>query len=189
MLDLRFVLDKHGVLQRLFAFESNDYAMRRIVNVRLHNRQRIRITIDVDDDPATTALITKPRSDTASGVTCRAQWSIVHASCGHRRRSWIPCRKSSRCGPERETATLQHLPYFVGLSASTVDARGLSMHLVVVPPGAHGEAHLHVGYETGIYVLGGRVETRHGLGLCESIGSEAGIFSSFRRTCRISRSI
>jgi uncharacterized RmlC-like cupin family protein len=50
------------------------------------------------------------------------------------------------------------------------------MHLVVIPPGARAEPHIHVGYETGIYVLQGRVETRYGAGLTQSIVSEAGDF-------------
>jgi uncharacterized RmlC-like cupin family protein len=50
------------------------------------------------------------------------------------------------------------------------------MHLVVIPPGARAEPHIHLGYETGIYVIEGRVETRYGEGLTQSIISEAGDF-------------
>ena len=78
--------------------------------------------------------------------------------------------------PDRATDTLQKLPYFIGVSGSTVQATGLSMHLVVIPPGARAEPHIHLGYETGIYVLQGRVETRYGEGLTQSIVSEAGDF-------------
>jgi len=78
--------------------------------------------------------------------------------------------------PEREMATLQRLPYFVGLSATTAGTQGLSMYLVVVPPGGHAEPHVHCGYETGIYVLEGCVETRYGPGLQESVVTEAGDF-------------
>jgi uncharacterized RmlC-like cupin family protein len=78
--------------------------------------------------------------------------------------------------PDRSVATLQRLPYFIGVSGSTVQATGLSMHLVVIPPGARAEPHIHVGYETGIYVIEGRVETRYGEGLAESVVSEAGDF-------------
>jgi uncharacterized RmlC-like cupin family protein len=78
--------------------------------------------------------------------------------------------------PERAVDTLQRLPYFLGVSGQTVGATGLSMHLVVIPPGARAEPHIHVGYETGIYVLQGRVETRYGEGLTQSIVSEAGDF-------------
>jgi uncharacterized RmlC-like cupin family protein len=78
--------------------------------------------------------------------------------------------------PEREVLTRQRLPYFVGVSGDTVGARGLSMHLVVIPPGARAEPHFHQGYETAIYVLEGRVETRYGPGLAQSLISEAGDF-------------
>jgi uncharacterized RmlC-like cupin family protein len=78
--------------------------------------------------------------------------------------------------PDREIATTQRLPYFVGISATTAGAQGLSMHLVVVPPGGHAEPHIHCGYETGIYVLEGRVETRYGPGLRQSVITEAGDF-------------
>jgi uncharacterized RmlC-like cupin family protein len=78
--------------------------------------------------------------------------------------------------PDRAVDTLQRLPYFLGVSGSTVGATGLSMHLVVIPPGARAEPHIHVGHETGIYVIAGRVETRYGEGLAHSIVSEAGDF-------------
>lgn len=77
--------------------------------------------------------------------------------------------------PGREVATNQRLPYF-GISGDTAGALGLSMHLVVIPPGARSEPHLHLGHETAIYVLQGRVETRYGAGLTESVVSEAGDF-------------
>ena len=78
--------------------------------------------------------------------------------------------------PDRAVQTLQKLPYFVGVSGQTVGARGLSMHLVVIPPGARSEPHAHRGYETSIYVLEGRVETRYGEGLVQTVVSEAGDF-------------
>ncbi|SAL85057.1 Cupin domain protein [Caballeronia choica] len=78
--------------------------------------------------------------------------------------------------PDHEIVTRQRLPYFVGISEATAGAKGLSMHLVVVPPGGHAEPHVHRGYETGIYVLEGRVETRYGPGLRESVINEAGDF-------------
>ncbi|WP_151637536.1 cupin domain-containing protein [Noviherbaspirillum aerium] len=78
--------------------------------------------------------------------------------------------------PDRETMTRQRLPYFIGISGATAGARGLSMHMVAIPPGARAEPHLHDGYETGIYVLEGRVETRYGDRLEHSVISEAGDF-------------
>ena len=78
--------------------------------------------------------------------------------------------------PGHEVMTRQRLPYFIGISGKTVDSTGLSMHLVVLPAGAKAEAHIHVGYETGIYVLEGRVLTRWGSKLENEVVSEAGDF-------------
>ncbi|MCC6075228.1 cupin domain-containing protein [Pseudomonas sp. GCM10022188] len=78
--------------------------------------------------------------------------------------------------PDSAVMTRQRLPYFVGISGQTVGAQGLSMHLVVIPPGGRAEPHLHVGYETGIYVLEGRVLTRWGAALENEVVSEAGEF-------------
>ena len=52
----------------------------------------------------------------------------------------------------------------------------MSMHLVMIPPGAKSEPHYHVGYETGIYVLEGKVLTRWGAKLENEVISEAGEF-------------
>ncbi|NML42872.1 cupin domain-containing protein [Ramlibacter sp. G-1-2-2] len=78
--------------------------------------------------------------------------------------------------PEREVLTQQRLPYFIGVSGQTVGATGLSMHLVVIPPGARSEPHSHVGYETAIYVLEGVVATRWGPRLENETVSRAGEF-------------
>lgn len=78
--------------------------------------------------------------------------------------------------PGAEVDTTQGLPYFVGISGQTVQARGLSMHLVVIPPGARSEPHVHVGHETGIYVLEGEVLTRWGPSLEHEVVSRAGDF-------------
>jgi uncharacterized RmlC-like cupin family protein len=78
--------------------------------------------------------------------------------------------------PEREIMTRQRLPYFIGISAETAGSTGLSMHLVVIPPGGRAEPHVHVGYETGIYVLEGRVCTRWGYALEHEVVSQAGDF-------------
>ena len=78
--------------------------------------------------------------------------------------------------PEREVLTRQRLPYFLGVSGATVGSTGLSMHLVVIPPGAKSEPHAHRGYETAIYVLEGRVQTRFGPRLEQTLVNEAGDF-------------
>ncbi|MDX1824127.1 MAG: cupin domain-containing protein [Thiohalomonadales bacterium] len=78
--------------------------------------------------------------------------------------------------PEHEITTLQNLPYFLGISGQTVGSTGLSMHIVVIPPGAKSEPHVHIGYETGIYVLEGKVLTRWGTGLENEVISTNGEF-------------
>lgn len=78
--------------------------------------------------------------------------------------------------PDHALMTKQRLPYFIGISGQTVGATGLSMHLVVIPPGAKAAPHRHIGYETGIYVLAGRVLTRWGDQLEHEVVSEAGDF-------------
>jgi len=87
-----------------------------------------------------------------------------------------PARTVTPIRPDREVPTRQGLPYFLGVSGRTAGATGLSMHLVFIPPGARAEPHAHRGYETAIYVLEGRVETRYGEGLASSVVSEAGDF-------------
>ena len=75
-----------------------------------------------------------------------------------------------------ETMSKQRLPMFVGISGATAGSRHLSLNLLVVPPGGAAEPHVHRGYETAIYVLRGRVETRYGPGLRRSVVNEAGDF-------------
>jgi len=78
--------------------------------------------------------------------------------------------------PSQEVLTRQQLPYFQGISRNTTGAKHLSMNLVVIPPGAKAEPHYHKDFETGIYVLQGRVETRFGEGLKKSVINETGDF-------------
>jgi uncharacterized RmlC-like cupin family protein len=70
----------------------------------------------------------------------------------------------------------QGLDYVGGVSAESVGARGLCMHLLELPPGASGQPHLHEGHETAIFVLEGTAEMRHGDGLGEVLRVEAGDF-------------
>ena len=78
--------------------------------------------------------------------------------------------------PAAEAMSRQRLPFFVGISGATVGAKGISMNLIIIPPGGAAEPHLHRGYETAIYLVKGRVETRYGPGLRESVINEAGDF-------------
>ena len=70
----------------------------------------------------------------------------------------------------------QGLSYFAGISAETVGATGLCMHLVTFPPGARARAHLHQAHETAIYVLSGESEMWFGEGLAEKLTARAGEF-------------
>jgi uncharacterized RmlC-like cupin family protein len=78
--------------------------------------------------------------------------------------------------PQHDTATLQKLPYFVGISGATAGTQGISMNLVIIPPGASAEPHYHKDYETAIYIVKGQVRTAYGEGLAKSIVNEAGDF-------------
>jgi uncharacterized RmlC-like cupin family protein len=87
-----------------------------------------------------------------------------------------PPQRVQTVRPDRETMTRQRLPYFVGISGNTAGTRALSMHLVVIPPGGCAEPHRHADYETAIYLLSGRVETRYGPALEETVVNEPGDF-------------
>ena len=77
---------------------------------------------------------------------------------------------------EETITTKQNLPYYVGISKETAGAKGLSMNLVVIPPGGSPKAHYHKDFETAIYLLKGKVETRFGENLQESKINEEGDF-------------
>ncbi|MBC8074577.1 MAG: cupin domain-containing protein [Chloroflexales bacterium] len=56
----------------------------------------------------------------------------------------------------------QGLTYDAGISAESVGAQHLCMHLLTIPPGARARAHLHQQHETAIYVLSGAAEMWYG---------------------------
>jgi len=78
--------------------------------------------------------------------------------------------------PAGPTDTRQRLPNVVGISAATAGSVGIGMNLVVVPAGGAAAPHSHAGFETAIYVLRGRIETRWGDGVRETSVVEAGDF-------------
>jgi uncharacterized RmlC-like cupin family protein len=82
--------------------------------------------------------------------------------------------------PAGETMSRQRLPYFVGISAGTAGAKDLSMNLIIIPPAGSADPHLHKGYETAIYLLKGKVDTRYGHKLEKSIICEEGDFILIR---------
>jgi uncharacterized RmlC-like cupin family protein len=70
----------------------------------------------------------------------------------------------------------QGLEYFSGVSAQSVGARGICMHLLTIPPGGRAKAHLHANHETAIYILQGTTEMWYGEGLRERLSAGAGEF-------------
>lgn len=78
--------------------------------------------------------------------------------------------------PQGTHITKQQLPNFEGISANTAGSKHLCMHLVVIPPGGKAVAHYHDGYETVIYIIQGKAETKYGTNLERSTINEAGDF-------------
>tara|TARA_B100000686_G_scaffold313382_1_gene358679 strand:+ start:275 stop:670 length:396 start_codon:yes stop_codon:yes gene_type:complete len=78
--------------------------------------------------------------------------------------------------PEAKIMSRQALPYFFGVSRETVGAEGISMNLVVIPPGSSPKAHYHKDFETAIYILKGEVNNLYGEELKESCVTRAGDF-------------
>jgi uncharacterized RmlC-like cupin family protein len=74
------------------------------------------------------------------------------------------------------TAAGEERPSFPGISTATAGAQHLTMYVGVVPAGEVDDAHIHKGYETGVYILSGRIEMRYGPGLQRSVFVEAGGF-------------
>ncbi len=64
--------------------------------------------------------------------------------------------------PDETYEGKQGLNYFAGISAESVGAQGVCMHLLKMPPGARAKAHLHAHHETAIYLISGEVEVLHG---------------------------
>jgi uncharacterized RmlC-like cupin family protein len=78
--------------------------------------------------------------------------------------------------PEEAHTSKQQLPNFEGISAQTAGTKNLCMHLVVIPPGGKAVAHFHNGYETAIYIVKGKAETKYGSNLEFSSFNETGDF-------------
>lgn len=72
--------------------------------------------------------------------------------------------------------TRQGLPNFVGISAATAGAKHLSMNIVVIPPGGAAKPHVHKGFESAVYLIKGKVETRYGENLAHRVVNQAGDF-------------
>ena len=66
------------------------------------------------------------------------------------------------------------LPYRFGLTQESVGARGLSMHLISIPPGDRARAHMHEGHESMLFVISGKAETYFGENLERHVTVRAG---------------
>ncbi len=78
--------------------------------------------------------------------------------------------------PKATHLTKQQLPNFEGVSGASAGSSHLCMHLVIIPPGGKATPHYHNGYETAIYIIQGRAETRYGPNLEFSTINQAGDF-------------
>jgi uncharacterized RmlC-like cupin family protein len=70
----------------------------------------------------------------------------------------------------------QGLPYYLGISAKTARARGLSLNLIVIPPGGKAAPHSHSGFESALYVISGRAMNHWGPRLEHAMETKAGDF-------------
>ena len=78
--------------------------------------------------------------------------------------------------PLTTSTSKQRLKQFVGISGANSGARGLSMNRVVIPPSGQAAAHRHVGSESAIFLLAGRVKTFYGPCLEKSVINQTGDF-------------
>jgi uncharacterized RmlC-like cupin family protein len=68
----------------------------------------------------------------------------------------------------------QGLTYMAAISAESVGARAICMHMATIPPGVKANAHLHENHETAIYVLSGEGAMWYGDELQEHLTIKAG---------------
>ncbi len=83
------------------------------------------------------------------------------------------------CVRVRTPGTLQAkqgLPFYLGISGDTAGAKGISLNLIVVPPGGRAEPHSHSGFETALYVISGRALNHWGPRLEHAMEAKAGDF-------------
>ena len=81
-----------------------------------------------------------------------------------------------RVRPSGTVDAKQGIPYFLGVSGRTAGARGISLNLVVVPPGGSAEPHSHSEFESALYVISGTAVHHWGARLEHSMEVTAGDF-------------
>ena len=70
----------------------------------------------------------------------------------------------------------QGTEFLPGVSAQSVGATGLCLHVSIIPPGGRARAHMHADHESAIYVLQGEVDTWFGEQLEECLTAGPGDF-------------
>lgn len=83
---------------------------------------------------------------------------------------------SVRVRPSGTVDAKQGIPYFLGISGASAGANGISLNLVVVPPGGRAEPHSHSEFESALYVISGNAVHHWGERLEHAIDVTAGDF-------------
>ncbi len=78
--------------------------------------------------------------------------------------------------PSKSYVGKQGLTYFSGVCAENAGSRALCLHLLTIPPGGRGHAHLHENHESAIYVVSGESEMWYGENLEQHMDVLAGDF-------------
>jgi uncharacterized RmlC-like cupin family protein len=76
--------------------------------------------------------------------------------------------------PQESFHGQQALTYLAGISAKSVGAKGICMHLLTIPPGGRGKAHYHAQHETAIYMISGVSAMWYGEQLEHHMAAQAG---------------
>jgi uncharacterized RmlC-like cupin family protein len=69
-----------------------------------------------------------------------------------------------------------NIQYKVGMSATSVGSKKISMNVATIPPGGVAFAHIHVDFEVMLYIMQGRVRHEYGEGCRQVVENEAGDF-------------
>lgn len=91
----------------------------------------------------------------------------------------MPAPTAQTCKLIRSQAVFtgkQAFTYRKGITAENTGSRGLSMHLLSIPPGERAKAHLHEGHESAVYVISGRSGMWYGDNLEEHVCVGSGDF-------------
>lgn len=70
----------------------------------------------------------------------------------------------------------QGFDYEGAISAESVGAQRICMHMLTIPPGGRAKVHMHENHETAIYVLSGKAKMWYGEKLEEHLTAQVGDF-------------